>query len=339
MLAVESIFTGAEVVFGWTLAATILAVLVAPLVAAMHRFLPRIIAVLIVFAIFAGGAVALREAYLGEVRTQVTELAERGPRAAGRVEARDDRIGRIATDFELSDRVSTLTGRLADGVGTTADELRVAARSVPAYLLTFILAIFLLYFGPRLVRGGFGLLDEQRRLRWQSAMTRAVRAAQIQVGASLALSVGSGALAWFAARLLSLPAPGLFGLFAAAAMTVPYLGTTLGWLPLVLFGFGVAPLWQVLLVLVSVGVLQLAEIRGRRVLDEHTVYVGPAVVILSAALGYALEGIGGMLVLVPVAVFGVAVADAIADEVVTPWTESPASSAATEPLRARRPSR
>ncbi len=93
----------------------------------------------------------MRSAYVSELQAQVDYLAERGPEIAERIEQRDDRVGDIAREIGLVDRVTELTERLQDRIGTPSDALRDAAMAVPAYLVAFILTIFLLIFGPEMV--------------------------------------------------------------------------------------------------------------------------------------------------------------------------------------------
>ncbi len=97
-----------------------------------------------------------------------------------------------------------------------------------------------------------------------------------------------GLVIWGVGAVLDVPSVGLFALFGAAASVVPYLGILVGWLPVVIVGIGVAPAWQVgLVALVAVGLQYLEATRWRPFVDGRSLYVGPALPIVGAVLGYA----------------------------------------------------
>lgn len=173
-----------------------------------------------------------------------------------------------------------------------------------------ILTIFLLLFGPRMVQGGLDQLSADRRDRLRPAVGDATRRAQVYVWASIAQALVSGAAIWVVGSLLDVPAVGRLALFGALVAMVPYFGIALGWLPLLLFGVGVAPGVEVLLAALVAVALQVAEAwwRRRRI-DDRSIHVGPAVPIVVAVLGFGVYGIGGALYGCVLAVLALAMAD------------------------------
>ena len=115
------------------------------------------------------------------------------------------------------------------------------------------------------------------------------------------------------ALLLDLPAPVLIGLIVGLMAMLPYIGITLGSIPLVLLIAGtrsvVAGGVTFALVLV-VQALEVFVVRPR--VDGATLHVGPAVPVIVVAVGYGVYGVGGALYGAAIAVFLLALADAAA---------------------------
>ena len=104
-----------------------------------------------------------------------------------------------------------------------------------------------------------------------------------------------------ACALLRLPDPVLLGLFAGIAAAIPMVGAFLGIIPLALLGFTVSPEYP-LLVLVVLGLIQLLDANTVVPLVMNRVLALPALaVVLALVVGYALAGLVGSLLAVPVA--------------------------------------
>jgi len=205
--------------------------------------------------------------------------------------------------------------RLKDTLGTPSDALVDAARSVPAYVVCFILTIFFMLYGPRIITAGLERIPDDRRERTRDILRGAAGSTQIQVGAAVAGAVVVGLVIWVVGMILDVPSVGLFALFGAAVSVVPYVGILVGWLPVVIVGVGLAPAWQVgLVALVAVGLQYLEATRWRPFVDGRSLYVGPALPIVAAVLGYAIYGVGGIIVTVTLLIFGLAVADEAATD-------------------------
>ncbi|MET0909834.1 MAG: AI-2E family transporter, partial [Ilumatobacteraceae bacterium] len=315
VVAGRNIVESATVVLGWAIASIVAAVLLTPLVGFLDRFLPRALAFVLVLLAVAAVGLGVRAAYVAELQGQVDYLAAEGPEIAKSVEARQDRVGDVAREIELVDRVTELTERLQERIGTPSDVLRDAAMAVPAYLVCFILTIFFLVFGPEMVRAGLRRFGGDRREELDHAVRGATRATQLQVGAALVVAATVGLTIWGVGEWLGAPSPGLFALAGAAFAIVPYVGIFVAFLPVVLVGLGVASWYEVLGVGVLASVLQYVEAtRWRPFVDRRSLYVGPAALVISAALGYVIYGFGGMVVLGVCTVFALAVADQVATD-------------------------
>lgn len=319
VIVTRNVFVAASTVMGLALAALVGAVLLSPVVAAVARALPRVLAILLVFLVIGVGGLAIRSVYVTEVQDQVDFLAERGPRVAAEIEARDDQLGAVARDLGLVDRVGELTTRIEDRLGSRSDALRETALSMPTYAVAFILTIFLMVFGPETLSGGLERLSADRRKRVAAALAAAARATQVQVGAAIALSTIVGLSIWLAGWWMGVPAPGLLALAGALAAIVPYAGILVGSLPLLLAGLGVAAEWQIALVAIVALGLQFAEAyQWRPRIDHRSLYVDPAVPVVVGVIGYSAKGFNGAIVAIIAAVFALAVADFVASDDVVP---------------------
>ena len=315
IVVVRNVVVASAGVLAWALASIVAAVLLSPLVSLADRVMPRALAIIIVFLAVGAMGLGARSLYVTQLQSQVDYLADHAPNIASGIQDRTDGVGEVARQIGLVDRVKELTERLQDNLGTPSDALVDAARSVPAYLVCFILTIFFMLYGPRIVAAGLERIPEDRRERTATIFRGAARSTQRQAGGAVVGAVVVGVAIWLVGMWLGVPSVGLFALFGAALSVVPYVGVLVGWLPLLLVGIGVAPAWQVALAAVVAFALQFVEAtRWRPFVDGRSLYVGPALPIVGAVLGYAIYGVGGIVVTVTVLVFGLAVADEAATD-------------------------
>ena len=266
VLVVHNVVVASTGVLGWAIASIVAAVLLSPLVSLLDRFLPRALAIIVVFLAVAAIGIGARSLYVTQLQEQVDFLAEHAPDIASGIEDRSDRVGEVAREIGLVDRVEELTVRLQDNLGTPSDALVDAARSVPAYVVCFILTIFFMLYGPRIITAGLERIPDDRRERTRDILRGAAGSTQIQVGAAVAGAVVVGLVIWVVGMILDVPSVGLFALFGAAVSVVPYVGILVGWLPVVIVGVGLAPAWQVgLVALVAVGLQYLEATRSATV--------------------------------------------------------------------------
>ena len=157
-------FVAAHRVLGWTAAAIAVAVFVEPIVEKLSRWVPRGVAVAATFLAIAGIAGGLVFGTVADLDNEVARLQEVMPDAIERLEERDDEIGRIAREIDLSRRSETFLDALDERVGSGSGTLAQNAPTVPVYFVSAILTIFLLVYGPRIAeapstrcpRGGVG---------------------------------------------------------------------------------------------------------------------------------------------------------------------------------------
>ena len=110
-----------------------------------------------------------------------------------------------------------------------------------------------------------------------------------------------GVVTGIACAVLGLPSPVLLGLFAGIAAAIPMIGAILGVVPAALLGFTVSPEYPVLVLIVLV-VVQLLDANTIVPMVMNRVLALPALaVVLALVVGWALAGLIGSLLAVPVA--------------------------------------
>jgi predicted PurR-regulated permease PerM len=314
VLVLQNAFVAGQRVLGWAAASTATAAFVAPLVSWLGRFIPRVAAVLLTFLAIGVAAGALVFGVFDDLDREVRSLQRAAPGAAERLEERDDEIGAAMRDLQLTERVEVFLDEVDRRIGSGSEALTAGALTVPVYFVNAILTIFLLLYGPGILRGGLGLIGDDRR---RERLTIVLGVALVRARRSLAAMFGQGTLfglvvggvAW----LVDLPAPVVLGLVAGVAATIPDFGILLGILPTLAVTAGIEDGRAAVVMLAAALVLQAFEaLYVRRRLDRWGVEVGPTVVWIVVLLGYVLHGPGMALFGVAYAVYGLSVLDELA---------------------------
>jgi len=313
VLVLRSTFVAAQRILGWAAASTATAVFFAPVASFLGRYIPRVAAVLLTFLVIGVAAGALVFGVFDDLDREVARLQEVAPDATQRLEERSDEIGSVMRDLELSSRVEVFLDELDARVGSGSSALAQNAFTFPVYFVNAILTIFLLVYGPGIVRGALGQVeDEARRVRIAATLHDAVLRARRTMAAILGQGAIVGLVVGGAAWLIDLPAPVVLGLVAGVAATIPDFGILLGVLPTVALTAGLEDGRIAVALLAVAFVAQAVEaLHVRHIVDRWGVEVGPAVVLVVVLLGYTLHGPGMAFFGVAYAVFALAVIDRI----------------------------
>lgn len=337
IMVLRDAFGAGQRVLGWAVASTATAAFVAPLVSWLGRFIPRIAAVLLTFIVIAVAASALVFGVFDDLDREMRSLQRAAPGATERLEGRDDEIGDAMRELQLSERVDVFLDEVDNRIGSGSSALAENALTVPVWFVNAILTIFLLIYGPGIVRGGLTLIDDEpRRARVAAVLEEALVRARRTMAAVLAQGVLYGTLVGAIAWLLDLPAPVVLGLVAGLAATVPDFGILLGVLPLLALTAGLENGRTAVAMLAVAMVLQAAEaLFLRRRIDRWGVEVGPTVVWVVVLVAYTLHGIGMAVFGVAYAIFALAVIDTLPRgreaAAANPPSASPAPSANPQP--------
>ena len=311
LVVLKQVFIAAHRPISWAVGAVAAAVLLDPIVDVLSRRIRRVPAVLVTF--LAIGAIGVGTAYLvfGEVQEAVDGLKVEAPNAAAEIEDRDDRVGELARDFELTDRVEDAVGALDERVAGGEEVLVSTAGTAPAYLVSAILTIFLMTFGPRMAGAAIEQdPDPERRRRIALVLGPAVAHARSAVLLNALQAVVVGTVVAAVATALDLPAPSAVGFAAGVASLFPHVGLILGCIPLLLLTLAGHSLGMLLLLTALVVAAQIAD---SSLLLPHiaqqSLDTGLLVPWVVALIGYTIYGIGGAVFGTIYAVFALAVLD------------------------------
>jgi predicted PurR-regulated permease PerM len=297
-------------VLGWIVAAMLLAGLLHPAVAALDRRLHRGAALfLVVFGTLAVAGLIVW-AVVDDIVEEVEELQTAVPRAARELE-RSERFGRTARDVDLADRAQDFVDELPERLrgGSVQDALRSAATRGVAFLATFVLTIFFLIHGPRLLAAATAQLPDQRQEQVRRVGAAAYLRAWSYVAGSLGMALAAGLLTYAVAQVLGLPGPAPLALWVALFDLVPLVGVVVGGLPVVLLALADSPGQAVLVAVVLVSWQVFEAVVLQRRLEARSLHVGPFITVALAMIGLELYGIGGAVAAVALAVAAAALAD------------------------------
>jgi predicted PurR-regulated permease PerM len=300
-------FVAAHRTVGWVVACSVVALLVEPVVGLLERFLPRWLSVIVVLIGVVTTVVVVVFALTNELLDSLLDLEEAAPDAARGLEERFD----WAADVGVAERVERIVREIRTGVSdATLDR---AVRVIPTYLVTGILMLFLLGWGPRYIAGFLGQFDdEERRERWRAVIERTTRRGRTYLLCTVAHAAATGIFFGTVCWLLDLPAPFGLGLAMAAMAPIPLIGMLVGGIPATLLAFGDESWGTAITVLFVVIGLQVVEAGiVRPWVDARTLRLGPTVPIMAGLLGFELYGAGGAAYAIALSVLGLAALDAV----------------------------
>jgi predicted PurR-regulated permease PerM len=291
-LALVNLFDAARHPVVWALSATVVAWLLSWVITVLERWMPRGLAVLMTvlgFVVVAGGTwIGARATIVSAVDKLRTAL----PAAARDLEQRH----RTAADFHLAQRTQTFVNSLDDRFASGA-QVAAATGTASTYIVTGVLVLFLVGYGPRFVSAALNQIsDPARRASATAIVYQASQRARAYLLLVLLQTIVITALCSLVFYLLDLPAPFLLGLLVGSLGAIPYFGIALG---------GVAPLlvaatepngftYPVLVgLLVGLQLVEALVIRPR--VDRRTLRVGPTLMLIGYLVGFDLYGLGGAI--------------------------------------------
>jgi predicted PurR-regulated permease PerM len=317
VLAVAAAFVLADLLqaaqrpLGWFVACALVAALIRPVVDALDQLVPRWLALVVTvlgLALLLAGA---RAGFAATVADNVDTLRQAAPEAAADIEADNQ----WARDFRLEERVTRFVEDLDERLGQSA-QLRSSATTASTYVVTGILMVFLVVYGPRMVDGALRQVRrDDRRRRWAAIGRRSVHAWRVYVLATLAQVTVIAVVLWLLFWTVDLPAPFVLALTAAAIGAIPHIGLLVGGLPAILFAVATTEPERIAAVVIAIVALQALEalvLRPR--IDGHSLRVGPALPTIVVLIGWQLYGLGGAIYGVVVLIGLLALADAAASD-------------------------
>jgi predicted PurR-regulated permease PerM len=303
-------------VLGWVAFAALVAGLLHPLVEVFGRQMRRGMAVLVAILLTLSVTGFIGYTVVDSLRTENARLQRVLPEAAHRIET-SQRFGQAASDFGLSQRVdevlAALPSRLTGGTGAAA--IRSTASRGVALLANLVLTIFLLLYGPRLVRSGLDQTGNPvTRARLSHVLERGYRRAWRYIIRSLGKGVLGGVFAFSVAHIAGLPAAIVLAVVLGLLSIVPYVGVVLGGTPLVLLAAaGSGSGWAAMAVVVAVLGWQVVDgLVLQPWVHRGSITFGPTLTVVVSMVCFELAGLGGVLIGLAFAVLIGSVADEVA---------------------------
>ncbi len=305
-LVLRNGFVAAHRTIGWVVACSIVALLIDPLVDFVDRLLPRVLSVVVVLLAVLGVVAGITIGLAHDLLDSLDELKTVAPEAAAELEANYD----WAADIGVADRVQTFVDDLDKRVRQSA--VSQLTETVPTYVITGILMLFLLSFGRRYFDAFVRQFREDRQEAIRDVVTSAALRGRRYLLVTIGLSIVNGVVVGLVCWGFDLPAPASLGIAVGLFTILPLIGVFVGGVPALLLAFGLEP-WQTgAMVAITLLVLQLLEAGVvRPLVDRRTVRLGPTIPIVVGLLGFDLYGVGGAIYGIALAVLVLAALDAL----------------------------
>ena len=323
LFAVAGVARAAAPVVLLFLIAAVVALIINPLVTRLQgRWLPRGIAIAVVFAGFFAALAGIVALLVRPVAAQVVAFQADLPRL---VDSANTSLARFqgwlnerGIDLEIKRpgetgletlQASVLAGS-GDVVAFTRDLVTLVAEASFVLVLILVISVYMLLYGERigalarrLMPPGNGTIEDDYPARVQRAVFGYVRG---QVVFSLIMGLSAGVALWLFGALGIFPAGRsyavFFGVFYGLMELIPYVGPVLGAAPPILVallqGEPLTALWLVVLF------VALQQVEGHVVAPlvfGHSLRINPLLVIFALLLGGHLQGIPGALLALPLA--------------------------------------
>lgn len=320
MLLLE-IARDAERVIAWMFTAMAIAAMLFPVVMGLARVIPRVLAVIVVAVCVLGSIGFLGYRTVHDVANETDRLRTEAPRRAAELERNSEFLREIKLRSRVEHLVDEIPQRLAGGQGT--EIVKSAATRGVAFLAGTILTIFFVLYGPNLLAGAIGQVDdEHRRVRIERVLHEASGRALVYARIKVLQVLVQGFLAFTIARLAGAPGAAALGVWAGLWALVPLAGVVVGALPIVAFA-GAASTSRAIVVTAVFAVIALGDWWLNHELQRTTVKVGSFVVVFAAFAGLELYGLMGALLAILGAVLVTAIVGEIGPEEVAEVISAP----------------
>jgi predicted PurR-regulated permease PerM len=282
-----------------------LAVALGPAVDFFNRWVSRVLSILLVYLLIAGGIFGVGLLVVPPVVNQVQGLANDIPRYL-----KDLRKNKQFRKYDqkykitrkLNEQAQKLPSRLASAAGTLKS-VTVGVFAAATKLITVLTIAFLLLLdGKRLVEAAFRLMRPDREGRYRKVAADVYRAISGYVAGNLAISVIAGTVTYVTLKVLGVPFAAPLSVLMAFLDLIPIVGATIGGLLIgIVTAFNDFPSSTIVWVIVFIVYQQIENNLLQPIVYRRTVNVPPLAVIVAVLIGGSLLGVLGALVAIPIA--------------------------------------
>ncbi|MEY2400747.1 MAG: hypothetical protein QOJ08_858 [Ilumatobacteraceae bacterium] len=296
----------ASQVFAVLGAAVTVAVIAAPLVRGLTKWMPRGLAIVIVTLVGMFGTIAVLGTIAWDLNRQASQLSESLHRAVADL-PEGSTAAETASDLELDGRIDSVFDGAATRLVVGDNNPLAVASEIAKVVVVGVLSAFMVAGGRRVVDL---VIHFVRRTSIREEIHTALAAAVGRAGAylrrTIAVSVLHGVIAGLISWGLGLHAVISIGAWVTVASTVPILGGLLAWLPIVaLAKVNDFPLSLAILI---AALCIVADRMARARWVHAALRVGPLLAIIGIGVGLSLIGVSGAIL----GLFIVAFASALA---------------------------
>jgi predicted PurR-regulated permease PerM len=236
---------------------------------------------------------------------QIREFADAVPGYIDKLDRRQDWLGRIARQFNVSDKIQgflrTLPSRVGSSFGTILGLAGTIVGRVFEALTVGILTIYFMLSMPRLRRTATLVVSPPRREQAGRLIEESLEKIGGYVSGNLITSAVCGTLTILALVVIGVPYAVPLGMWAGVADLIPQVGSYLGAIPAVLIGLFAGPVEGVAVFLYFIAYQQFENyVLVPRVMSK-AIDLSPAAVIISTLIGASLLGFAGALLALPAA--------------------------------------
>jgi predicted PurR-regulated permease PerM len=271
---------------------------------------PRMIATLLIFIVFASIVAAILIAVIPPALNQFEDLIKNFPKYTESLQALWAKVIRLAHSSNFPSNIQNLPDKFAENLqkvgenigGTVFGSVIGFLSKIPTLIIVPILVFYFLSDGPSIRRSLIAAVPKPLRPDTEELLSRMNTGLGGFIRGQLKLCAVMGISTFAVYSPVMFKYSIIFGLIACVTEFIPYVGPILALIgPLIVASF-LAP-WKVIYVLIAFAVLQVMEgnILAPKIIGKD-VDLHPALIIFVLMCGGELGGLAGMIAAIPVAV-------------------------------------
>lgn len=271
----------------------------APLVDKMSRFMPRILALIILSLILITLLVAIGFLLIPPVINQIAQIATDLPYYIDKINPAYYQIKTIVAHYQDSLlNFSNQLGSFTSGIYTTTVSF---FGGIVAIVTILVLSFYLLLEQNSIKSSLKQLIPDEHQERLLSVINKiSVKMGNWLRGQGI-LMLTIGLLEGIVLGILNIPFALTLAVWGGLTEVIPYIGPWLGLIPAFIVAYTISPLMAIIVLIAFILIQQLeGQILVPKIMGK-AVGLSPVIIILSLLIGAKLMGILGVIIAVPVA--------------------------------------
>lgn len=275
--------------------AVIIAEAMMPAVNRLQRFMPRVLATLLMYVALLAVFTGIGWIVFPSLVEQATEVVDRGPELIEDGRELINRWGPV-DDARVEELI---TERLEGGAGALSSVPFAVMSSLLEVFLVIVMSIYWVIAAPSMSRFLLSLFPVHRRSHAQSVMGEMSGAVGGYVRGTAVNAVVIGTTTYVGLLIIGVPYPLVLALIAALGEFVPIAGPIVAGIPAVLFALIESPGMALIVLIFYVVLQQLESNLLLPLVMSSQAQVPPLLVVFAIFVGGSLAGILGALIAIP----------------------------------------